>query len=413
VTTAVVFNLPGAAGHINPTVGLVSELLARGERVIYYAGEDSRQQFEALGATYRTYSPFFEYQHSAAMAKNLGTAAFMLIEHAECALAGLLEAMEKDRPDYILYDSCCMFGKYIAQRLGIPGICLVTTIISSPLLLLSDPALLGKVIVDVLAISPRVPEARRRLMDLLSAVGLKYRNIIHHGFDLFLNEGDLNIVFLGTAAQPMPKLLNERFKLVGASIPEGRDPPMELPVGWGSTHPLVYVSLGTVHNLKHDFYLQCLEAFGDLPCKVIMSVGKHVDVASLGRIPANFMVRNRVPQLEVLKRAQVFVSHGGMNSINESTYFGVPLVMVPQQLEQAFNARRIRRQGAGLMLKSNKLTPKTLRNAVQTILADGRYKENANRLSRDIRSLGGQLRAADEILGFVHGQARPEIRKTA
>jgi UDP:flavonoid glycosyltransferase YjiC (YdhE family) len=102
-----------------------------------------------------------------------------------------------------------------------------------------------------------------------------------------------------------------------------------------------------------------------------------------------------------------------MNSINESTYFGVPLVMVPQQLEQAFNARRIRRQGAGLMLKSNKLTPKTLRNAVQTILADGRYKENANRLSRDIRSLGGQLRAADEILGFVHGQARPEIRKTA
>ena len=413
MTTAVVFNLPGAAGHINPTVGLVSELLRRGERVIYYAGEDSRQQFESLGATFRTYSPFFEYQHSAAMAKDLGTAAFMMIDHAERALTGLVEAMEKDKPDYILYDSCCMFGKYLAQRLGIPGICLVTTIVSSPVLLMSDPVLLGKVIIDVLTMSPRVLEARRRLIDLLSAVGLKYRNIIHHAFDMFLNEGDLNIVFLGSASQPMPKLLKSHFKLVGASIPEARDPPMEFPAGWGSTHPLVYVSLGTVNNLKHEFYRNCLEAFGDMPCKVIMSVGKHVDISSLGRLPANFLVRNRVPQLEVLKRAQVFVSHGGMNSINESTYFGVPLVMVPQQFEQAFNARRICRQGAGLMLKSSKLTPGTLRSAVQTILADARYKENADRLSRDIRGLGGHLRAADEVLRFVHGSARPEIRKTA
>ena len=413
MTTAVVFNLPGAAGHINPSVGLVSELLARGERVIYYAGEDSRQQFEALGATFRTYSPFFEYQHSAATAKNLGTAAFMMIDHAECALTGLVAIMEKDRPDYILYDSCCMFGKYIAQRLGVPGICLVTTIVSSPVLLMSDPVLLGKVILDILTISPRVLEARRRLIGLLNSVGLGYRNIVHHGFDIFINEGELNIVFLGNAAQPMPKLLNRRYKLVGASIPEGRDPPMDIPGGWGSTHPLVYVSLGTVHNLKHDFYLKCFEAFADLPCKVIMSVGKHVDIPSLGPRPANFLVRNRVPQLDVLKRAQVFVSHGGMNSINESTYFGVPLVMVPQQFEQAFNARRICRQGAGVMLKSGRITPHALRSAVQTILADPRYKQNADRLSRDIRSLGGQRRAADEILNFVHGQTHPEIRKSA
>ena len=62
MSTAVLFNLPGAAGHINPTVGLVSELIARGERVIYYAGEDSRLQFEALGATFRTYHPAHEQQ---------------------------------------------------------------------------------------------------------------------------------------------------------------------------------------------------------------------------------------------------------------------------------------------------------------------------------------------------------------
>jgi hypothetical protein len=96
--------------------------------------------------------------------------------------------MEKDRPDYILSDSCCMFGKYIAQRLGVPGICLVTTIVSSPVLLMSDPVPLGKVILDKLTITPRVLEPRRRLIGLLNSVGLGYRNIVHHGFDIFINE---------------------------------------------------------------------------------------------------------------------------------------------------------------------------------------------------------------------------------
>jgi len=413
MSTAVLFNLPGAAGHINPTVGVVSELIARGERVIYYAGEDNRQQFEALGATFRTYHPFFEYQHSAEVATSLGAATFMMLDHAERALTGLVEVMEKDKPDYILYDSCCMFGKYLAKRLGVPGICLVTTIVSSPLLLMSDPALLMKVARDITMMTPQVLRTRRRLMNLLKSVGVKYRNLIHHGFDIFINEGDLNLVFLGPASQPMPRMLKKNYVLVGASIPEGRDPAMDLPASWGSRTPLVYVSLGTVHNAKQDFYLKCFKALANLPCKVVMSVGKNTDIAALGPVPANFLVRNRVPQLDILKRAQVFVSHGGMNSINESTYFGVPLVMVPQQFEQAFNARRIRKQGAGLMIKPEHLTVENLRAAVNDILANEDYRRNASRLSRQIRALGGHVGAADEILRFTQGNARPTLRKTA
>ena len=64
----VFFNLPGASGHINPTVGMVEELIAHGEEVIYYAGEDSRAKFTKLGVKFRTYDDWFQYTHTASTA---------------------------------------------------------------------------------------------------------------------------------------------------------------------------------------------------------------------------------------------------------------------------------------------------------------------------------------------------------
>jgi len=78
---------------------------------------------------------------------------------------------------------------------------------------------------------------------------------------------------------------------------------------------------------------------------VIMSVGRNIQIESLGLVPDNFLVENFVPQLEVLKRADVFITHGGMNSLNEALYFGVPVIVVPQQVEQAFNMRRLKKLG--------------------------------------------------------------------
>jgi len=135
------------------------------------------------------------------------------------------------------------------------------------------------------------------------------------------------------------------YKFVGASVPDGRDVDDLQLRKLTNDNPWIYISLGTVHNLKADFYRDCYAAFADLPYQVIMSVGRQTDIASLGACPANFLVRNWVPQLEVLKRARLFISHGGMNSINESLYFDVPLLMVPQQIEQGYNARRIQRFG--------------------------------------------------------------------
>ena len=126
-----------------------------------------------------------------------------------------------------------------------------------------------------------------------------------------------------------------------------------------------------------------------------MSVGEGTDIAALGGIPENFEVQNRVVQMEVLQEAQVFLSHCGMNSVNESLYCGVPLVMFPQTAEQNGVANRVAALHAGVFLEEN--SAGAIRVAVQTVLADDTYKNSAAAIAETFKRAGGAPAAADEI----------------
>lgn len=400
--TGIIFNLPGASGHINPTVGLVEALCGAGHRIVYYAGEDSRRTIEQRGAEFRTYAPYFDYHHNAAAAGSVVDMAMVQLELAERCLEGLRSDLQALSPDYILYDSCCMWGKMLARALGLPAVCLITTVVSTPLLMLADARFTGGIVGEMaIKLPTRLLRARRQLRAMLASMDLPYHNIVHHAFDVFANEGDLNLVFLAPSFQPFSSRLDaSRFVFCGASVPAGRDADSLGPIKQPG-RPLVYISLGTVHNLRDAFYRQCFEAFADQPLDVIMSVGAGTRLEELGEPPANVRVFPRVPQLEVLGQADAFVSHGGMNSINESMYFGVPMVMVPQQIEQRFNARRIERAGAGLHLSPAAVSAQRLRSAVQRLLHESTFRQAAQTLQRELHATGGYQRAAREIMARV------------
>jgi len=78
------------------------------------------------------------------------------------------------------------------------------------------------------------------------------------------------------------------------------------------TGNLIYISLGNVFNQAVDFYKLCFAAFANTKYTVILSVGTQTQIEELGDIPKNLIVRNYVPQLEVLQHAKLFVTHGGM-----------------------------------------------------------------------------------------------------
>jgi len=132
-----------------------------------------------------------------------------------------------------------------------------------------------------------------------------------------------------------------------------------------------------------------------------MAHGKHVDEAALGAVPQNFLLAPYVPQLEVLQRTSVFVTHGGMNSMMESLYFGVPVVVVPQIIEQEMTAQRCAGLGLGVALDPNNLTAETLRAAVEEVHQTPSFREHVQAMQQTVREAGGYQRAVDAISNFA------------
>ena len=222
--------------------------------------------------------------------------------------------------------------------------------------------------------SPRLVLSKMR--HIAKAIWLGRRLSRRHGVKgpgitgLVFGRSDLNIVYTSRLFQPFAETFDDRFQFVGPSVARaGRT------AGCARSRmaepALVYVSLGTLFNADATFYRNCFEAFRDMDVQVIMSIGSNVSEASLGQPPPNFSVQPYVPQLEVLQRASVFVTHGGMNSVSESLFYGVPLVVIPQMGEQETVGRRVEELGAGLYLAKREATAARLRESVERVLADG------------------------------------------
>ena len=208
-------------------------------------------------------------------------------------------------------------------------------------------------------------------------------------------EKDHVIVYTSKEFQPFSELCSETYSFVGPII---KKPDRILEK---SDKKTIYISLGTIFNNKIDFFKNCIEALKDSSYEVIISVGSVIQPEELGELPDNIQVRQRVNQIEVLQRTDVFLSHCGMNGANESLFYEVPLVMFPQGADQGVVADRIAELGAGVLLK--KYTAKDIRNAIELVLHNPQYKENAKKISESFKRSGGVKEAVDKI-EFVMNQ---------
>src|SRR5699024_9718819 len=133
----------------------------------------------------------------------------------------------------------------------------------------------------------------------------------------------------------------------------------------------------------------------------LLVVGSATDPATLGPTPTNVIVRRFVPQLEALRHAAVFVTHGGMNSVLEALHFGVPMVVIPQQVEQLLIGQAVADRGAGIVLRHHlsrvDIKAEQIRASVETLLHEASHTASARSLAADLHEGGGAEAAADHI----------------
>ncbi len=143
--------------------------------------------------------------------------------------------------------------------------------------------------------------------------------------------------------------------------------------------PLIYSSLGTLQNQKTDLFQCFVEACEGLDVQLVIA-GRSPE--SLGRLPENVIAAAYVPQLELLEKASLTLSHGGLNTVLDSLSCGVPMVLVPLTYEQPAIAARVVRIGAGEILPLSNVSPSRLRTEIRKITAIDSYSVKA-------RGIGG------------------------
>lgn len=161
--------------------------------------------------------------------------------------------------------------------------------------------------------------------------------------------------------------------------------------------PLIYGSIGTLQSANSRYFRIMAEACCGLDAQLVLALG-HGQTASMQDLPGRPLVVNYAPQIELLSRASMTITHAGMNTTQQSLYFGVPAVAIPLAHDQPAIAARLARTGAGIMIPPKKLTVETLRAAITAVLPpDSSFREQARRLGQACRAAGGVERAADIV----------------
>jgi zeaxanthin glucosyltransferase len=169
--------------------------------------------------------------------------------------------------------------------------------------------------------------------------------------------------------------------------------------------PLTYASIGTLVNGLNYVYSAILEAVGEFPeMQVVLSVGKNFNPGDLGPVPSNTIVVRIAPQIELLKRAALCITHAGLNTTLEALAQGVPMVAIPIGYDQPGVAARIAYHGVGEFVEVDNLTARHLSELIAKVTTNRNYRDKARWFQKVIAKARGLDLAAD-IIECVFGES--------
>ena len=346
------------SGHVNPTIPLTRELVRRGHQVSYINAEAFRKKIETTGAAFIPYANF-----PAGISENK--------KKRTCFQAAYDTALGLQEPfDLMMYEMFFYPGIEIARKKGIPCVRQFsqpawseeTMKTTSPLFKLSakliDRQVMGK--------------KRREVMGLQCSSMTEA--IIH-------DKPDLNIVYVPERFQKNRDSFDASYAFI---VPFHKQEKSDIVILYEKMKaPIVYISLGSIIS-NRGFCKECIKAFGGKEFSVILNTDR-IAPGSLGSIPDNIYAYSFVPQIEVLEHADVFLTHCGMNSVNEALSAGVPMVAMPFMNDQLENAKQIVNLGLGKRVRSFPSSRKELYRTVCEVSGSAEIKRNVSAFQKELK----------------------------
>ena len=372
-----------AHGHTNPTLPVVKALTDQGHEVAYFSFEPFRARIEAAGARF---IPCDGYDirmdaSGAAVATDIAASTELIVKATLSMEADVLKQLEALKPDVVVADSVAFWGKLFAGKLGIPCVCSTTTFAFNRY----SSRIMKQGLGDLIKLMIKLPRTKRMLKPLRDR-GYAAENIL----SIVQNDNDTDtVVYTSPEFQPNADTFSDRYTFVGPCIRESG-----AAVEKGD-RPLVYVSMGTVMEGEEDFCRRCVDALAGR-YDVILSMGSQAAVDALGALPEGVRACPSVDQIAVLKSADAFITHCGMNSVSEALWFGVPPVMRPLTPEEGGVAFRVAELGAGVRLEREDAA--SIRAAVDRALSDEGIHRGVKAISDSFHRCGGAKAAAEAIV---------------
>nr|WP_083982575.1 macrolide family glycosyltransferase [Actinomadura hibisca] len=375
-------------GHVNPSLEVIRELVARGHRVTYANDPSYEEKVTATGAEFVSYKSTLLSDRAANIAPDDTVGQLdLFLDDSISMLPQLRAAYDDDRPDLLLYDITGYAGRVLAEGYGIPSMQLSPSAVAWE----GYEEDMAEAL-DALRQDPAGAEHYRRFSAWLEENGASVTDSL-----AFVGKPERGLALIPRVMQPNADRVDPaRFTFVGPALaPRDDQGEWQRPA---TAEKVLLISLGSTYTDQPDFYRACLAAFGDLPgWHVVLQIGKQVAVADLGEIPVNVEVHDWVPQLAILEQADAFVTHAGSGGANEGLSCGVPMIAVPQAVDQFMNADSLVEAGVARRLDTADATPEALRETLLALTGDAEVAARVAGIRRELREEGGTRHAADLI----------------
>ena len=398
-------------GHLNPLIAVSQELRLRGHRVTFFEKPKIEERVRQAGLGFVPIGAKTDPRHDAPVAVRPGIRSEIAMlrfnlkrvaRDVEHYLEETPPAVSAARIDALLINEVALTGPSVAQMLGLPYFLISTSVphqfgwqgtswltghryISSPV------AWLQSALLEVSALRVRGP-IRRTLDEYRKRKGLGPMRELPNTHRCLAH-----ITQLPECIDLPHRSLRGNFYYTGPWVSNAARPRIDFPWEKLDGRAVIYVTFGTTRNALTPILRMIAEACQDLDAQLVMTLGNRFEPQRFADLPGHPVIVKFAPQLDLLKMANLAITHAGSNSTLEALAEGKPMVVIPLAYDQPAIAKRLSRLGVAEVLPVMRLSPARIRKAVTKVLDDSRYRDAARTVQSKIASLRGTKRAADII----------------